>query len=350
MPITGGLIAGGGALLGSIFQGNAAKNAAQQSAQAQLQAAQIAAEAAKFRPVGITTNFGSSTFKTDANGNVIGAGYQLSPELQAQQQQIMAGARENLTDAQRMSMLGRSYLAANPQEVAQNWLSKQNALLQPGREQQRAQIQNSLFNTGRGGLSVAQGGNLGASNPEMQAYYNAIAQQDAANALNAQQYGQQQLTFGQGLLSGAYAPYSTALGTAATIEQLGQSPLDIGAQLGGRSATAGANVGQSLLAGGVSAAKTLQEAKAQSGTGDFFKGLATNPYVDKALQNYLGGSGNAGYTYNSPYGTNYGVTANYGLNTPSVWSTPDYTSGANYGFSSGGSYGLQPTGGTGFNF
>ena len=350
-PITGAaLITAGASLFGANKQANAARDAANQAAQAQLQAAKISAEAQKFRPVGITTNFGSSTFGFDKNGYLKSAGYQLSPELKAQQDQIMAGARENLSDAQRLSMLGRGYLASTPEEVAQNWLSKQNALLAPERERQYAQLQQNLFNTGRGGLAVSQGGGLGAANPEMQAYYNAIAQQDAQNALAAQQYGQQQLTFGQGLLSGAYAPYSTALGTAATIEQLGQSPLDIGAQLGGRSATAGANVGRSLLEGGMGAAKTLQEAKAQSGTGDFFKGLATNPYVDKALQNYLGGGGNAGYTYNSPYGTNYGVTANYGLNTPSVWSTPDYTSGANYGFSSGGSYGLQPTGGTGFVF
>ena len=349
MGIAAAALMGGGALLGGYLQGNAAKDAANTSAQAQLQAAQIAADAAKFRPVGITTNFGSSNFQFDNKGNLIGAGYQLSPELQAQQNQIMAGARTNLSDAELLSSLGRTYISANPQEVAQNWLNQQNALLRPGREQQRAQIQESLFNRGRGGLSVSQGGGLSASNPEMQAYYNAIAQQDAANALNAQQYGQQQLTFGQGLLSSAYAPYQQALGTAQSIEQLGQSPLDIGAQLGGRSATAGANVGQTLLAGGISAAKTLQGANSQSAVGNALSGFSQNPYVNQAVNKYFSG-GDSGYTYNSPYGTNYGVTANYGLNTPSVWSSPDYSSGANYGFSSGGSYGLQPTGGTGFTF
>jgi len=42
---------------------------------------------------------------------------------------------------------------------------------------------------------------------------------------------------------------------------LGMQPLDIGAQLGGRAATAGANVGQSLLYGGLNAAKTMQAAQ-----------------------------------------------------------------------------------------
>lgn len=279
--------AAGGNLLGGYLQGEAAKSAAETSANAQLNAAKVAAEAQKFRPVGITTNFGQSNFQFDNNGYLSGAGYQLSPELQAQQEQIMGGARQNLTDAQRLSALGRSYLASSPQELAQNWLSQQNALLAPQREQQRAQIQQSLFNSGRGGLSVAQGGGLGASNPEMQAYYNAIAQQDAQNALNAQQYGQQQLTFGQGLLTGAYAPYQSALGLASTVEQLGQSPLDIGAQLGGRSATAGAQVGQTLLSGGLGAAKTLQQANSYSPLGSSISGLSSNPAFTNAISQYM---------------------------------------------------------------
>ena len=276
MPITAGLIAGGGALLGGLLQGNAAKKAAETSAQAQRDTANIAAEAAKFRPVGITTNFGSSNFQFDPQGYVSSAGYTLSPELKAQQDLIMAGARQNLSDAERLSLLGRGYLASTPEEVAQNWLSKQNALLAPQREQQRAQIQQNLFNTGRGGLSIAQGGGLGAANPELQAYYNAIAQQDAQNALAAQQYGQQQLTFGQGLLSGAYAPYSTALGLASNVEELGMQPFTLGLNVGGRTAQAGASVGQSLLAGGMSAAKTLQAAQGQSPWGNAISGLSQN--------------------------------------------------------------------------
>ena len=126
MPFTSAAIIGGGALLGGYLSGNAAKSAAETSANAQLQAAQTAAEAQKFRPVGITTNFGSSNFQFDPNtGYLTGAGYKLSPELQAQQDQIMAGARTNLSDAERLSALGRSYISASPTEVAQNWLSQQ---------------------------------------------------------------------------------------------------------------------------------------------------------------------------------------------------------------------------------
>ena len=348
MPITGGLIAGGGALLGGILQGNAAKSAAETSANAQLQSAQLAAEAQKFRPVGITTNFGQSNFQFSPEGYLTGAGYTLSPELKAMQDQIMAGARTNLSDAERFSLLGRSYLAESPEAAAQAQMAKLQALRAPSRELQRAQIQQSLFGSGRGGLSVAQGGGLGAANPEMQAYYNSLQQQDLQDALSAQDWAKQNITFGQGLLTGAYAPYSSALGLAQSVEQLGQSPLDIGAQLGGRSATAGAQVGQTLLQGGMGAAKTLQAANSYSPLGSTISGLSSNPAFVNALSGQ--GQGNSGYTYNSPYGSNYGVTANYGVTQPSVWSTPDYTSGANYGYSAGGSYGLQPTGSTGFTF
>ena len=304
-------IMAGANLLGGAMQGKAAKSAAQTSADAQLKAAQIAADAAKFRPVGITTNFGSSTFGFDKNGYLKSAGYQLSPELKAQQDQIMAGARQNLSDAERFSLLGRSYLAESPEAAAQAQMAKLQALRAPSRETQLANIRQNLFNTGRGGLSVSQGGALGAANPELQAYYNSLSTQDLQDALNAQDWAKQNITFGQGLLSGAYAPYSTALGTAANIEQLGQSPLDIGAQLGGRTATAGAQVGQSLLAGGMSAAKTLQAANSQSGIGNTLSGLSQNPFVYQGLKDYFGNQSFGG----TPQGA-YGQQAAYMAQVP----------------------------------
>jgi hypothetical protein len=104
----------------------------------------------------------------------------------------------------------------------------------------------------------------------LEAYYNAIAQQDAQLAANAQQAGQQNVAFGAGLFGtgsnllsqyqtgqvGALAPFQGYLGATQGIESLGQSPLNIGAELGGRSATAGANVGRSLLEGGMAAAQS----------------------------------------------------------------------------------------------
>lgn len=127
------------------------------------------------------------------SGQVLPSSYtpQVSPESQAYSQQLRGLAGQ---------VLPSSY---DTTAAAQQYMQQQQALLQPGREQSYAALQQQLQNTGRGGFSVAQGGALGAANPEMQAYYNAIAQSDAALAANAQQQArsnlQQDITFGTGL-------------------------------------------------------------------------------------------------------------------------------------------------------
>ena len=310
-------IVGGSSLLGGYMQGQAAKSAANTSANAQLQAAQIAADAAKFRPVGITTRYGQSNFQVDANGNLIGAGYNVSPELQQYQNQLQGltgqqlqqalGAQQQYaplqTAAGGLFNLGQGYLAQSPEQAAQKYIDQQQALLAPGRERESALLANTLSNTGRTGLSVAQGGGLMAANPEASALANARAMQDLQLAANATQAGQQQTAFGAGLFGqgagllgqyqqgqiGALSPFQTSLGLGGTIEQMGQSPLDIGAQLGGRAATAGAQAGQSLLYGGISAAKTAQAGNAFSPLGNAIQGIGTNPYLAQGIGNWMGG-------------------------------------------------------------
>ena len=73
--------------------------------------------------------------------------------------------------------------------AAERYMQQQQGLLAPQREQQLAQIRNSLFQTGRQGLATGAtaAGSRAATNPEMAAYYNAIAQQDAALAAGAEQ-------------------------------------------------------------------------------------------------------------------------------------------------------------------
>jgi hypothetical protein len=190
-----------------------------------------------------------------------------------------------------------------------------------------AQLQNQLFQQGRGGLSVGATGarpsgaaGLGATTPEMEAYYNAIAQQDAQLAAQAQQAGQQNVAFGAGLFGtgagmlgqyqagqvGALSPFSTYLGAGSTIESLGQQPLDIGAQLGGRAATAGANVGQSLLQGGLSAARTQQAGQGGSPLGGLLQGASKDPRLQTGFERMFSGgqpvqTGYTGSPYMQPY-------------------------------------------------
>tara|TARA_R110002126_G_scaffold75283_3_gene187809 strand:+ start:82 stop:3603 length:3522 start_codon:yes stop_codon:yes gene_type:complete len=272
------LIAGGLGTAGNLLQMQTSREATQR-AQALIDAETKAAkDAAQFRPIGMTTRFGTSQFGFDpATGRLSSAGYNLTPDVKAQQDRFMALSNQGLTQAEgaqaqfaplqtgatSLFTLGNKYLAQSPQDVAQNYLAQQMALLQPGRELEFANLQTKLRNQGRQGLSVAQGGDLGATTPELQALFNARARQEAELAANAQQLGQRDVLFGAGLLGqgsqamgqyyggqqAAYAPYTAALGQAQTLETLGQQPYNMGVNLGQLGAQAGFNVGQLGLKG-----------------------------------------------------------------------------------------------------
>lgn len=397
MPI-GFAVGAGLGLLGSSMQADAARDAAGTSAQAQLEAARIAAEESRFRPVGITSRFGTSRFTFDDKGRLSGAGYDVAPDIAAIRDRLLSQAggeqfsQQALQRAQGLFGLGEQFLPTSteyqaspeaqayaaqlrglsgqimptsydPTAAAQEYVQQQQALLRPERERQYAQTQQGLFNKGRSGLAVAQGGDLQAANPEMAAYYNALAQQDARLAAEGSQIGRQRLaediklgtTLGAGALdtqqraeqlarermlgnlqvgtglfstglnlaTGGYDPLKTQVGLSSTLEQLGQSPLDIGAQLGGRTATAGANAGQALLRGGLGAAEALGQANALSPVGSTLAGLARNQQFTSGVGNWLSGLGtgtnSASYQYNAPYYSaqtaGLGNTGDYGL----VW-------------------------------
>lgn len=320
----GAAIAGGIGLIGGMMQADAAGDAAVVQSQGQMDAARIAAEESRFRPIGITTRFGGSQFTTGPDGRVSGASYELTPELRAMQDRFMALTGQGLSQAeaaqaafaplsagaQGLFGLGQQYLAQSPQEAAQQYMTRQQDLLAPSRERQMAQLQNQLFQTGRGGLSVGATGarpsgaaGLGAASPEMEAYYNALAQQDAALAAQAQQAGQQQTLFGAGLLgtagnlltqgyqgqAGALAPYQAYLGGMTGLEALGQQPLELGSALGGRIANpSGASA---LLQGGMAAAGSRAAADAYNPFATALVSASRNPAIQQGLGRMFSGGG-----------------------------------------------------------
>lgn len=307
------LIAAGASLLGGIIGGNSAKKAAQTQANAQLESARIAADAARFRPVGVTTRFGSSNFRTDAQGNLIGAGYDVAPDVASLRDYLISQAQgagvqtaEGAGGAQqRLFQLGEGYLAQTPDEAAQRWMEAQQKLLQPSRERAQAGVTQNLFNTGRGGVAVSQGGMMGPANTEQQALLNAELMQDLELATRAQEQGRAATTFGAGLFgtgldlaSTGYNPLKTQFGLAQSFEGAGQGALDLGAQLGGRAAQAGANVGQTLLQGGTNAANAMYAANAYSPVGAAISGAASNPALMSGLGNLFGGGGYIDRTMN----------------------------------------------------
>ena len=301
---TPNLIRGGMELAGSYMNNRAASDAASTQADAQIRAAQIAADAAKFRPIGVTTNFGSSQFGYDSNGNLNSAGYALNPVLQGQQNQLLGASQGMLNQftgsqaatapmgdaAQRMMSLGNQYLQTSPQQQAATYLQQQQGLLAPGRASAMADLQAKMQAQGRGGFAIGGGVNgQGAANPQMQALYNAQMQQDALLASQATQGGMDYARFGGAMVGGggqmlrdqygtqsaAYAPYQTALGGAQTIEGLGQNALTLGMDMGSTNSNANAKAGLLTGQGITNAAATMAPTNAYSPWGTILSGAGS---------------------------------------------------------------------------
>jgi hypothetical protein len=261
-----------GSIAGSLIGARSARKAAasqaaasQYAADAQERAAQLAAEEARFRPVGISTRFGQSQFQYGPEGRLSGASYTTSPEIQALQDRLSALYGDSLGLAERavapsqtLFGLGQQYLATTPEQARNQYLQEQYAMLDPIRQREEARLGASVFGRGRAGLNI---GDVGQ--PELAALATARRTQDLQLAAGAEQAARDRIAYGTGLFgeagrlqTSALAPFQTQFGLSSLLETAGQQPLDIGAQLGGRTATAGAQAGQSLLQGGLVAAQT----------------------------------------------------------------------------------------------
>lgn len=240
---TGAAILGGAALGlgGSYLAGREARKGAQASADAQLAAAQIAAEEARFRPVGITTRFGQSQFGFDEAGRLSSAGYTLDPQLVAIQSRLLgvtpealetalgAGAEvvpvrqaatglfglgqqflptdisrqaspEALAQAQRLYGLAGQVTPTSydPTAAAQSYYNEAQAMLDPSRQRQEQRLGASVFGRGRAGLNIS-----GQGQPELFALGQAREEQNMALAAQARERARQELQqdigFGTGL-------------------------------------------------------------------------------------------------------------------------------------------------------
>ena len=300
------LFSSGATTASGLLQQQTSKEAADK-ARAMIEAETTAGKtAAQFKPIGMTTRFGTSQFQFDPKtGQLTSAGYTLSPEAKNAQDRFITLAGQGLTQAegaqaqfaplqtgaQSLFTLGNQYLAKSPEQVAADYLKSQMALLQPGRELELANLQNKLQQQGRGGLAVAQGGTLGDTTPELQALFNARAQQEALLAANAQKAGQADVTFGAGLLTqgaktmgdyyagqtGAYDPYKTAVGQVSALETLGQQPFTLSTGLAEKTAAAGSRVADIGLRGaGQSVALATGAAATTNPYSTLLSGVASN--------------------------------------------------------------------------
>jgi hypothetical protein len=313
MSLLGAVIGGVGSLLGGSMASSSADKAARTTANAQIKAAQIAAEEQRFKPVGITSRFGTSQFQFGPEGRLSGAGYEASPEILALQDRVSAlygdslGLAEMAPETARgLFNLGTGYLSETPEAARQRIFNQLQAVREPAQMREEQRLGAGVFGRGRAGLNIA-----GMGQPELFALAQAREEQRASDALAAEQQAQQQINFGTGLLGTSYqlpvqalAPFQTQFGLQQLLEESARAPLDIGAQLGGRSAQAGANVGNTLLAGGQAAANLRLQGSLVGPTMAYntLADLAKNKDFTSGIAGLFGGGAQQApiYNFNDP--------------------------------------------------
>lgn len=320
--------------MGSLFGGGNDVQAPDysQAVQTLQNAAQQAASMGTFNPVAITTSFGTPTYTYGPNGQLTSASYTAAPWLQALQQGGQGLAGTYMTAAQQAAANQQGLQAANQafgasgqlygaaasalpssyniEDKTQEYYDRMQQLVAPERERQLATTRNKLFQSGRQGLAIGatQAGGQLATNPEMAAYYNAIAQQDLGLANQAEQQAlsnlsqQQQMAlglFGAGLQQGvgggsmqnqqyqnwaaSQVPYQTALSGLNTMETMAQSPLQLGLQFG-MPTMQGMQYGGNMIMQGAQGVAGLQSQQAQANA------AAANANSGPGFWESLGGS------------------------------------------------------------
>jgi hypothetical protein len=292
----GGAVGAVTGLAGGLISGGKAADAARGQAEALRAAADKASAMAQFRPMGMTTAFGSSQFTPEGQGS-----YQLSPELQAIQQRLFGAAgqydptqigqmAQPLTGgAQSLFNLGQQYLATSPEQAAQQYMSQQQGLLAPGRAAEEARLATANYGRGTGGLGVQTGTGSAPSNPLAQALFNARAQQDAELAAQADVYGQKRAVFGAGLFgtggellgqvpaltTAGYNPLQTQLNLLGGVEKMGQQPFMLSQDLANQYAQSGARAGQLYLQPQQAASNAYAQYQGYSPMGSTLSGIGS---------------------------------------------------------------------------
>jgi len=303
----------GAQVVGGLMQNRAAKKQAAamgQQAAAQVEAARIAAEEARFRPVGITTRFGSATPQF-TDGRLTGYDYQGSPELVGFQDQLSRLYGSSLGQAERATALqpqfeqtAQGLFNLGQAEVPQSReqiIAQQQALLRPYDIEQEQRLAAGVFGRGRGGLSVGAGGQ-----PELQALAETRRRRDlellanvdqtfmnrAQQAANLMKQGSGVLGTGYQTQQAALTPFEAQFGLAGKLEDVARQPMDIGTALGQKVTSANTRAGE-IMQQGSNAAAQLQSQASQaraSGLASMGQGIANlgqQYYQNQILQDYL---------------------------------------------------------------
>lgn len=279
------LIQGGLQLAGGLLGGQSAIDAQRDQAAQQAALAEKVSAMGKFQPVGTTTRFGTSSFVTDPVTGAITPSYSLTPEAQAYQTSLAALGTQGLEAGQGLMNLGQQYIGESPEAVRQRYIQTQRATLAPEQEQQLARIRNGLFQTGRTGVATGAttAGGLAATNPEMAAYYNSLANTERMLAANAETQYQNQVNFGAGLLGGATTPFTNVFGAQKAVETAGQQPLGLSTDFANTVAIRGAAQGANYAAAMNPSINNTAAANSYNPFATTLQGAASNPLLAYGL-------------------------------------------------------------------
>lgn len=309
-------------IAGGLISGSKAADAAKGQSEALRAAAERASAMAQFKPMGMTTRFGTSAFTPEGQGS-----YTLSPELKAIQDRLFAAtgqydptqigamAQPLTGGAQSLFNLGQQYLATSPEAASQQYMANQQALLQPSRAADFARLQATNFGRGTGGLGVQTGTGGAPANPLAQALFNAQSRQDLELAARADEAGMARARFGAGLFgtggeilgqvprltTAGYGPLEAQLGLLGTTEKMGQQPFMLSQDLANQYAQAGARAGQLFMQPQAAAAQAYSQYQGYSPIGTALSGVGAGISPGGAGGSWFsslfsGGGGGGGFT------------------------------------------------------
>jgi len=156
------------------------------------------AQGTSFKPWGVTSGTGTT------RANKEGLGFNLGAEQQALADQLGQGAS---------SMFSRATM--DPAQREQEVFDRYMAMMEPGHQRQRQQLQQVLFHQGRMGLSSNQGG---GGSPEQLALETAIQEAQLKASFGAMDQAQQEMlnygNLGGAMMQGQYLPMQQLLSEA----------------------------------------------------------------------------------------------------------------------------------------
>jgi len=243
-PILGSIVSSvAPSLISGLFGGagsNAAAAGSRDASKLQQDAANKAYEGGQYKPYGVTSGLGTSSFNDGQ------ASFTLDPRYQAQQNQMMG------LGSQAFGAAGGDY-----NQLADQFYNQQRDLGAGSRNAEAMKLGESMFGTGSSGLRMGAE-SLGASgggmlSPQGYGFAQAFAQQDAADRYNAfdraQQQRQTDIDIGQSMLNSSQG-----------LDQMGLKQQELGGMFGNYAANAANAAGSNLVSGMSGAAGNTQNA------------------------------------------------------------------------------------------